>query len=359
MPFSLTERDAEFYDKYLRDFLPPRMIDIHSHVWLKDFRVDGDSGPQRAVTWTSLVAEDNSFEDLAETYRLMFPEQETHAVVFGFPSAEYDIDKSNEYVGRNAATFGDWPLLLTRPEWSAERLENALQSGRFLGTKVYLNFAPSHIPGDMIRIFDFVPRHQLEVLDARGAILILHIPRPGRLRDPQNLVDLIEIERNYPNLQVIVAHVGRAYCNEDLGDAFETLQDSPGLKFDFCANTNGYVFERALEAVGPGRLLFGSDLPITRMRMRRVCEDGRYVNIVPRGIYGDISGDPNMRDSSAEEAPNLTFFLYEEIAAFRRAAEARHLDSGDVENVFFNNAQDVINKAGEIFGKSKESGENK
>lgn len=345
MPFAIANRDQEFYDQYLRDFLPPRIIDIHAHVWLKEFRVEQDSGPKRAVTWTSLVAEDNSFEDLARTYELMFPRQQTNALVFGFPSNEYDVDASNIYVAENAREFGDWPLLLSRPEWSAERLNSALQHGRFLGTKVYLNFAPRDIAGDQIRIFDFAPKHQLQVLNDRGAILMLHIPRPRRLRDPQNLEDLVAIEREYPNLQVIVAHVGRAYCNSDLGDAFTVLKDAQRLKFDFCANTNDYVFEKALEAVGPQRMLFGSDLPITRMRMRRVCEDGRYVNIVPRGIYGDISRDPNMRDSSAEEVDSLTFFLYEQIAAFRRAAERRDLSRSDVEDVFYTNAVNMIEAA--------------
>jgi hypothetical protein len=106
---------------------------------------------------------------------------------------------------------------------------------------------------------------------------------------------MLEIERRYPRLQLVIAHVGRAYCPEDLGNAMELLRPAERMSFDFSANTNAYVIEQALRNFGPQRLVFGSDLPILRMRMRRICEDGGYINLVPPGLYGDVSDDPHMR----------------------------------------------------------------
>ena len=175
---------------------------------------------------------------------------------------------------------------------------------------------------------------------------MLHIPRDGRLRDPVNLAQMLEIERDYPNLKLIIAHVGRAYCNHDIGNAFEVLKASKTMYFDFSANTNDGVFEKLIRAVGPKRILFGTDMPILRMRMRRICEGGRYVNLVPRGLYGDVSGDRNMREVDPPEADRLTFFLYEELAAFKRAAAATGLSQADLEDVFFNTAVRLIRQAG-------------
>ncbi|GAG42576.1 unnamed protein product, partial [marine sediment metagenome] len=48
------------------------------------------------------------------------------------------------------------------------------------------------------------------------------------------------------------------------------------------------------------------------MRMRRICENGNYVNLVPKGMYGDISGDIHMRDVEGPQADQLSFFMYEQ-----------------------------------------------
>ena len=106
------------------------------------------------------------------------------------------------------------------------------------------------------------------------------------------------------------------------------------------------MLAQALEAVGPKRLLFGSDLPILRMRTRRICEKGVYVNLVPRGLYGDVSGDKNMREIEGPEAEKLTFFMYEELLAFRRAAERAGLTRADLQDVFHDNAERILRAAG-------------
>jgi microsomal dipeptidase-like Zn-dependent dipeptidase len=118
------------------------------------------------------------------------------------------------------------------------------------------------------------------------------------------------------------------------------------MHFDFCANTCAYAMEQLLRAVGPKRVVFGSDMPVTRMRMRRICEDGVYVNLIPRGLYGDVSDDPHMREVSDEGEAQLSFFLYEELLAFRQASEAAGLSDADVADVMYNNAARLINRAG-------------
>jgi hypothetical protein len=127
-----------------------------------------------------------------------------------------------------------------------------------------------------------------------------------------------------------------------MGDAFEKLSVTKNMVFDFSANTNDRVFEGALRAFGPGRCLFGSDMPITRMRMRRICEGGKYVNVVPRGLYGDVSGDMNMREADPPDADSISFFMYEEVSAIRRAVERIGLGKSDVESIFLKNAKRVL-----------------
>jgi hypothetical protein len=76
--------------------------------------------------------------------------------------------------------------------------------------------------------------------------------------------------------------------------------------------------------------------------MRRICESGFYVNLTPPGLYGDVSDDPHMREVSQAEGEQLSFFLYEELFAFRQAAEAVGLTACDVQDVFCGNAERLL-----------------
>lgn len=327
--------DSAFYETRIRDFLPDRIIDMHTHVYLSRFLSKSKSGPARNVTWPSRVAAQNPIEDLNETYSLLFPGKKVTPLMFSsLADRADDFDAANAYVSGAAIRFNYPCLLFARPDWNAETLVQKLSSGPFKGIKVYLSLSDPGISD--ITIYDFLPGEQLEVADRKGLIVMLHIPREKRLKDPVNIRQMLEIDEKYPGAKVIIAHVGRAYCDEDVGDALEILSRTKNLLFDISANTNARVFARLLEAVGPRRVLFGSDLPITRMRMRRITENGRYINLVPKGLYGDVSGDPNMRE--VDDAQGFTFFLYEEIAALLQAG----LSKKDMEDVFFNNADKIM-----------------
>ncbi len=338
--------DTEFYKNYLEGFLPDKIIDVHTHMYLSCFKKKRD--PAKA-SWAGRIAEENPAEDLIETYEKLFPGKKVLPVTFSSVGPNDDIEAANEYVSQCSRKFNFPSLMYAVPEWPAEELERRVIAGGFLGCKVYLSFAKKYIPVDEIRIFDFLPHHHLEVLNKHGWICMLHIPRSKRLRDPVNLAQLMEIEERYPNVKLIVAHVGRAYCVEDVGNAFEILGKTEHMLFDISANTNSEVFRQLIEAIGPKRILFGSDLPIFRMRARRICENGVYVNLVPKGLYRVIEGEPHMRELEGAEAERITFFLYEEIDAFRRAACTTGLGKSDIEDIFCGNAVRLIKEINREF----------
>ena len=88
--------------------------------------------------------------------------------------------------------------------------------------------------------------------------------------------------------------------------------------------------EKCIEAVGVDRLMFGSDLPITKMRMYRITKGGKYYNVIPRGLYGDVSGDSHMIESDEK---NISNFMYEELLAFKKCSETLGLSKNDVEKI--------------------------
>lgn len=338
-----TARDQAIFTQEIAPFLPPRIVDIHTHVWQSRTDLPGNSRT-RLVAWPALVAKENPIEDLMETYRRLFPDKEVVPMVFGHLNTRTaDWNGGNGYIAEILRARGFPGLTYARPDWSAEELRAQLGRGRFAGVKVYLSLAEPHLKVNEITIFDFLPPSQLELLDALGLIVMLHIPRDGRLRDPVNLAQMLKIERRYPKVRLIIAHVGRAYCREDMGDSLEVLgRETRNMLFDFSANTNEVVFAELIRRIGPRRILFGSDLPIVRMRCRRICEQGKYINLVPRGLYGDVSVDSHMREVDGPDAAAITYFLYEEILAFKRAAAATGLTPQDVADVFCHNAERLL-----------------
>ena len=350
--FEVKPIDYSFYKERLENFLPDKIIDIHTHVYLNEFKAKTTKYPKRSVTWPSRVAKDNPIEDLIETYALMFPGKMVIPQIFSSLRPDDDIEAANDYIQKCSRKYGFPGLIYSTPKWGGELLRSKIVSGGFYGCKVYLNFSKPYIPEKEIRIFDFLPHHQLKIINDNGWIVMLHIPRDGRLKDPVNLEQILEINRKYPNIKLIIAHVGRAYCNEDVDNAFEVLSEAKNLLFDFSANTNQWVFEQLINAVGPKRILFGSDMPILRMRTRRIVEESRYVNLVPAGLYGDISGDEHMREVEGEDADDLTFFMYEEIDAFKRAAENTGIGRPEIEDIFYNNAYKLFKGINENFNAS-------
>lgn len=350
--FAVKDVDRRFYEKHIAGWLPAELVDIHTHIyqkWLRQLkaRIRARSGKPVMVSWPSRVTDQNPVEHLLETYRLLFPGKKVVPLVFGSPVADARaLERVNNYVMRAAGKYRLPSLLFSHPGWSGQELAQKIRAGRFVGVKGYLSLAPKYLPAAEVRIFDFFPQHQLEMLDRLGQIVMLHIPRNARLRDPVNLAQMLEIEERYPKLHLIVAHVGRAYCPEDLGDAFKVLAKTKRMLFDISANANALVFRQLLETVGAKRVLFGSDMPILRMRARRICEQGHYVNLVPKGLYGDVSGDKHMRELSGSDAEKVTFFIYEELAAFGRVARALGLNAADIKNVFCGNARRILAQAG-------------
>ncbi len=332
-----TEYDKHVYETEIRDFLPDKIVDCHVHVWDETcIKTQSSNGGSR---WTRLVADTLTGAELIESNRLLLPGKEVTPLVFGGCNSTTAL--SNAVVLKSMENHGFPALYRTSYEMTAEELEKAVLEGGYLGLKPYLTFCPPYIPIPEIRIFDFLPHHQLEVANKHGWIVMLHIARDQRLRDKVNIAQLMEIEEKYPNVKLIVAHIGRAYAKEDIGDAFETLKNTKNMLFDFTANVCDDAIRACLEAVGPKRLLFGSDLPIAFMRMYRITENGVYYNVVPRGLYGNVSGEPHMRETDEKD---ITIMYYEQIRAMKRVAEEMQLTRSDIEDIFYNNAMRLLKK---------------
>lgn len=329
------EVDFPFYKEHLRDFLPDRIIDIHTHSGNNPGRQPGDPEPTFWPGWVTYSC-GMPVPNLLDANLKMFPGKEVFPVCFTTSGRE-NVDKRNEYIASELRQYKNiWGLLWTLPDWNKDEIIERVEKGGFSGIKPYVNMV-QNIPENKITILDYLPRHHLEAAEELGWLVILHIPRRERLADPENISQLNDISKSYPNIKLVIAHVGRAYCPRFGIEGIPPLKNCENLLFDFSANSNQTVMEVLIHEVGPKRILYGSDMPITAMRAKRICEGDEYINYIR---HADWSDNRTRRDIEAEKG--YTFFLYEQILAFKRAAEACNLTANDIEDIFYNNARRLL-----------------
>lgn len=323
----------QIYEDEIRPWLPPRIIDCHAHVTLAHHM--GPLSPERiASNWAMEVGLEQSWEQLSDNYRLLFGDLEVRALAFGGVFREVDIERNNSYVleGLSRPELCAGALCVTRPEWNGGAVRRALERG-FVGIKPYPDLAPQCT--NEVSIFDFVPRAHLAALDEMGAILMLHLPRKRRLGDPDNIRELLEISDTYPRVKTIVAHIGRSFCLPTARKGLPSLAGRANMWFDTSANLNADVFAYAIETVGPDRILFGSDLPVTLMRGVREHVGEDYIN------YTDAPYSWNTNRKSPEEEAAYTYFLYEELRALIEAVRRTGGELDIMEMIMYSNAVGV------------------
>jgi hypothetical protein len=332
-----TQVDQDFWDRNLEAWMPARVFDAHTHVNEPEFRRAQPSAAKRRQYWVNEVAEPIGAAAAQRCQQIVFPGREVSCLCFGMPELDYDVEASNRRLQADCLSRGWYTLAVTLPEWSADRLEVELSAARVLGAKPYyalLGRDPSSRDTYLeAGIFDFLPHHQLEVLDARRAWVTLHVPKAERLGHPQNLAEIRELRRRYPRVTLVIAHLGRCYTLEHAREALPPLADDEGIYFDSSAVLNADVYEFALQTLGPGRILYGTDNPIFYMRGRRQFSERTYVNRTSYPFYFNRDREP------PEVEAQYTLFMYEDLLALRDACQRRSLGRGDVEAIFHDNAR--------------------
>lgn len=328
--------DLPIFREEFDGFLPPSIYDAHVHVALPEHV---PAVPQEAIkdSWASEAPRHLSLAQLAEVQGQFFPGRTTRSLAFTMPTTYADLEAGNAYIASGIAAGSIDGLLVTRPEWPADRVRTLIREGGFLGFKPYPGLVGSR-SDDTVCIDDYFPPAHQEIADELGLIALIHLPRPERLRDPRNLAELHQLVARRPHIRVIVAHIGRSYTMSFAEPGLAALRDLPGLYHDFAMNLNPEVIELALREIGPGRLLYGSDLPVCLMRGVREYDGDSYLNFSD----GDYQWNTPDKRKSPEEEARYTLYIYEELRAFKQAAQSAGLSAAEVAAVMGGNAEGLV-----------------
>ena len=333
--------DRAFWAEHLEDWVPHRIIDAHTHVMDPRFRVIETTETMRRQYWVNELRESIGAAAAERCHRIVFPSRETTCVAFGVPGLDFDIDGGNAWLQGECVRRGWNNLVVIRPQWTQDYLASALAKPGVIGIKPYYalislsrDTRDAHLEAG---IFDFLPHHLLEVVNERHAWVTLHAPKTDRLGHPDNIREIRELRRRYPNVVLVIAHLGRCYTEPHALEALPLLADDPGIYFDSSAVVNPAAHRVALQHFGPGRILYGSDNPIFYMRGRRQFRDRTYVNRTNYPFYFNQDREP------PEVEAAYTLLMYEDLRAIKQAClELGIVERNHVEAIFHDNAARLI-----------------
>ena len=322
-------RNLKIFREELDGFLPRQILDFHVHL-LNPEAVPGGGTWVCAGHPLSRYGYDDLERDLAELY----PGRETAAVCFGVPEAAYDRDANNRYVAERADRARFFPLRLFDPnEADRAAVRRDLVEGGFLGIKPYLNYVRDRKTDD-VEINDMLPAWAMEIVNETGRLVMLHIPRKGRLADPVNQRQLAELCARWPKARIVLAHVGRAYFLKGVVGYLEALKGIPNLWYDLAMLNHWEVLEHLFRTVQHEKVLYATDIPLALAPGKSVEINDQYTYITP------VPWELAVHDSRGKIA--YTCFVYEELRAIRKAVERLGLGADFVRGLFWENGMRLL-----------------
>jgi len=325
----LQERDRQIYECELRGFLPSRIFDAHVHFFDDSCLVpDATFPPRHCYRKFGGAFTPSEYQAWAKQ---ALPGVEMHANSFGHPGQESDRDASAVYTGGISDNRRLYGMALVAPCDSAETARRRVEQNQLIGFKPYPDFVTGKAVSE-VTVHDMLPAAQMAVADELGLAIMLHIPRPGRLADPVNQAQMVELCERYPNARIIFAHVGRAYFLSNVVGSLEGIAACPNAYIDTAMINHEGVLEYAFRNFPRDRILFGADAPFALLRGKSVEINGQYAYLLGE----DYDLGTSIYD--AKGAVTFTTFFYEQLRGIKLATERAGLARGEVDGILFGNA---------------------
>jgi glutamate-1-semialdehyde 2,1-aminomutase len=340
-PVELNDVDRRIWTEELDPFVPQRIFDAHTHCYRWAFNIDPakESGPFADRFKPGILDFDRARLDAVDA--ALLPGRRVHRLSFGCPfwtaGPPYlpacDFEASNRFTAEQASQDpGSGALMLVHPSMSPDYLEEQIRTLGFLGFKPYRFYTRS---GDPVEcgITDFLPEEQIEVAHRHGLIIMLHMAKRDAIADRANIDDLLRLTAKYPNAKWILAHCARSYSAWAIERAAPQLRGLPNVWYETSSVCESDAIEALMAGVGPERVMFGSDdLPVGVSR-------GKYIAF---GYAWAFLSETNHSLGLAHCNPQMTFVLYEQLRAMRRAAMRLGLTRSQIEDIFYNTAARLV-----------------
>ncbi len=141
-----TDVDRAFWQRHLEDWVPGRIFDAHTHVNEPRFRlVEPHGGDAAAVLGQRSSANRSARPSAQRCYETVFPAASSPAWPSAIRASITTSRRATPACG-SSARRGWSHLIVSRPDWPAERLEAELKASGALGVKPYYSLIPGQDP---------------------------------------------------------------------------------------------------------------------------------------------------------------------------------------------------------------------
>jgi glutamate-1-semialdehyde 2,1-aminomutase len=327
MPISWEHRDYddEFFRRELDSFVPPRVFDAHAHL----YRIEHWLDPRRLRAGPAVAG----LATFRAQHEWLMPGREVTGLFFGV-GFHPGYMQSNEFIAaetRSAA--GNFCQMVVPPDLDPEALRTTVKRMGFRGLKVYHLFA-ARTPTWNAEIPEYLSEEHVRLAHQEGWTITLHMVKDRALADPGNQHWIRRYCLQYPDMQLILAHSARGFNAWHTVAGIDCLRGLPNVWCDVSAVTESPAIEAILEVLGPDRLLWGSDYPISHLRGRCVAMGDQFV-----WLYEDSL---DWAAAMPQASPQLLFVGHESLRSLKQACTRMRLTDTQVEAVFYTNARRLL-----------------
>jgi len=320
--WSFTPEDASVATE-LSDFLPDKVFDVHAHVYkVADLNLTQEGlftqGPEEisAGIWRKCQEKQLGKNKLKG------------ALFFPLPAEDSDIEKQNEYLKEQLRiTGGSKGLLIITPDTTDDYILRGLNDPGIIGLKPYHQYSIER-PTFESSIFGYMPERQWSIAGEHGSIVMLHLVCAGALSDEGNLETIRYVCEKYPGIKLVLAHAARGFCAQNTVKSISRLRGLENVWFDTSGVCESAAIVAIIEEFGTKRLMWGSDLPLSEMRVRCVTVGDSFIWLNNMTVRWD--------NTTTDCRPILVGL--ESLRALRYACDKLGLNAGDVSDIFYNNA---------------------
>lgn len=320
----MTESDREFFARELNSFVPDRIFDAHAHLYRSAFFA---GEPPALVRMFPELGWDRYQSMMGQ----LMPGREVSGLFFGFPSTGVDTAAANRFVAAEAGKDpGSRAQMLITPAMDPEFIRQTVREFGFVGLKCYHVWASTR-PSFDAEIPTYLPEQQVRIAHQEELSITLHMVRARAMADPSNQQVIHAWARKYPGVRFILAHAARGFNPNHTIEGIGALGGLPNVWCDTSAVTEAGAVEAIARTLGVGRLLWGSDAPVSHDR-------GRCVAI----------GDSFLWLSEANTDFHVPYAPYppvlvglESLRALKQACRNLALGDTDIERIFHRNAVEM------------------